>query len=301
MPAVPGYGPETIAGNGRLQGWGSIRLEDRKLIMENPKDRFIWDIPFFRSGYYDADLNLNYPSENDTALAIHLCLPFRKLITSAGQVVFMEHFKRLPLGPYHQSLNVNNGGELVLFSEDRQNYDLRLTIPQVKTITYEIGEDFLRLKAVLPSDKPITLEVLPQGSLPSSLTPHSFPRVSFIPDFLVTHELTNKSISAGKLATELMQMGIYWYDDVMAMGEWGLGAVETHHLDHPRSWYLGRLREKLLKYMGNIGYDRFGHFGLLFAWEQYPDYGRGGLMTFRKIMLAGICVLFIWDRNGFSK
>ncbi|MCA9427405.1 MAG: hypothetical protein KC994_20155, partial [Candidatus Omnitrophica bacterium] len=90
---------------------------------------------------------------------------------------------------------------------------------------------------------------------------------------------TGKSIPGNQLLTELIQQGIYWSPGVTSGGDWVLGAVETHRFDDPNSWYLKELRENLLHYLGYLGYDRFEHFGYLYPWNRYPDYGAGGLLN----------------------
>lgn len=290
------YGAETIASGGAIEGFDSIELKGKLLTLIPNGELFTWDLPFDRTGYYDYDLRLNYPSEKTTAGAYPLNLPFRKFVTSVGQTLFIEHFKRLPASgsslhdsagkskaghPYWLSINIAEGNQLLLRSEDRQNWDIKLSCPGQETIRYVIGEDYLRFQTE-PTREPITIEVLPRGVEEMPGNTIRFPQVTFDPDFLVKFDETGKEVSASRMASDLMQMGIYWASGITGGGEWGLFAAETHHLNDPRSWHLKQIRRNLLENMGRIGYDRFDHFGMMFSWGRYPDYGAGALLNSPK-------------------
>ncbi len=272
------FGPETIAIGGSLSGVKDGGIEKNKLTLAPTGEEMTWDLPFVRAGYYDADWCVNYPSGKTTAGAVPLTLPFRKFVTCAGQVVFIEHFKRLPVGPYYQWLNITGQNQFLMCGDNSLNYDLKVTLPGQDAVNYNIAEDRLSLTCHPPIG-PITIEVLPRGSeqLPGECLIH--PSVQFHPDFLAVYEPTGKMLSASGLLTDLLQMGIYWSPNITGGGEWGLNAVETHQFDDPRSWYARETRANLFKQLGFIGYDRMGHFGLYYAWGRLPDYGAGALLN----------------------
>lgn len=272
------HGPETIASGGSLGGFETATLNNDILILSGPDGEMHWDLPFERTGYYDADLHLNYPSPSEAAGASPLVLPFRRFVTSAGQYVNIEHFKRLPLGPWTHAFNTAEGSHLLLVGDNQLNCDVKLTCPGQSLIQCEVGEKQLRLKVRMTS-RPITIQVLPPGSEVPPGGAIVLPSVRFKPDFQVTCDLTNKRVAASVLMTDLVRTAIYWHPSMTVVGDWGLGAVETHLMDDPRSWYLKHLRAELLKMIAWIGYDRFEHFGMMFAWGRFPDYGAGSLLN----------------------
>ena len=272
------YGAECLTTGKKLQYISNLRLEGNKLWIEPLYADITWPLPFVREGYYDSDRFINYPHENNVLDATTLVLPVHELIGSSGQVARIEHFKRLPLGLYYLWINLAQGDELLMRSNPNENWDLLLTLPGVQRINYTIEEN-----AILFNGNGITdtmcIEVIQRASMQ---TPHdslALPLVKFTPDFTLSFEPTEKLISASQIATEFMQHGIYWYPTVTTTSDWILGAVETHLLDDPRSFYLKQIRQDILNTFGNIGYDRFEHMGYMYAWGRYPDYGAGGLLN----------------------
>ena len=77
----------------------------------------------------------------------------------------------------------------------------------------------------------------------------------------------------------LLSAGLYFYPGVMTGGDWLHGAVTTHQLDDPRSPAIRDLRRRRLLEAANVGYDRCGHFGLLYCWGNSPNYGDGGFLA----------------------
>lgn len=272
------FGPETIAGGGALKGVKEGQAMGNKLVLEPAGGDIAWDLPFVRAGYYDADWRINYPSGKSTAGAVPLSLPFRRFVTCAGQVVYIEHFKRLPLGPYYHYLNIAGSNQLLMCGDDHLNYDLKVTFPGQDAVNYSIAENSLQV-ICHPTGGPVTIEVIPRGSehLPDECMIH--PAARFTPDFLAMYEPTGKCLSASGLLTDLLQVGIYWSTKIQGGGEWGLNAVETHQFDDPRSWYAREMRGILFEQMGLIGYDRMGHLGMFYPWGRLPDYGAGGLLN----------------------
>jgi hypothetical protein len=103
-------------------------------------------------------------------------------------------------------------------------------------------------------------------------------QIRFLPDQEWTQSLTGKRVSLNTLVGEFMQQAVYFYPGVITGGDWLHGAVTTHQLDDPRSPYLAQLRRGLVE-AANVGYDRCGHFGLLYCWGRSPNYGDGSLLA----------------------
>lgn len=174
--------------------------------------------------------------------------------------------------------NVADGGELLLVGDPLLGADLLLNCPGSDSVGCTIADHALRLEGTFGS-RPVTIRVRPAGSPRPPGERTALPAVVFEPDFDVRCPLTGKAVGTSSLMTDLLRTGIGWHPGMTVVGDSGLGAVETHMLDDPRSWYLRRLRRELLRCIGHIGYDRFEHFGLMFAWGRFPDYGAGGLLN----------------------
>ena len=79
------YGPETIAAGGSLEGFQTAFVDRDALTLSGPAGtRWRWDLPFARSGYYDADLHVNYPTPRGTHGAVPLVLPLRRFVSCTG-------------------------------------------------------------------------------------------------------------------------------------------------------------------------------------------------------------------------
>jgi hypothetical protein len=125
----------------------------------------------------------------------------------------------------------------------------------------------------------VTFEVQPRGSEQVPGGAVVLPNVVFDPDPMIEYEPTGKRVPGSALMTDLLRMGIYWNPGVISGGDWGMGTMETHSMADPRSFYLAQLRSDIQRNIGNIGYDRFEHFGLMYAWGRLPDYGAGALLN----------------------
>lgn len=272
------YGMELVAAGGYLGPAGTITLATRTLVVSTSGSGFVWSVPFTRAGYYDADTHLNYPNDHDTLGASSLVLPFRELVGSSGNVTRVEHFKRLPLGRYFLPINIDDGGKLLMRSDSSQNWDVETHWSGQTQLTYDVRENLIHfISGAL--NAPFEMTVLAHGEHDSPENSLLLPNAAFVPDVSVTYEPTGKSISLSGLLSDFMRQGIYWAPSITSGGDWVIGAVESHLFDDPRSWYHKRLRHDLLQYLGNIGYDRFEHFGYLYPWGRYPDYGAGGLLN----------------------
>ncbi len=277
------YGLEAIAPGGALRNVAGIELVRNHLTIVPGEGGIEWDIPFVLDGHYDSDAHLNYPDSLSTNGATALTLPFRSFVGSSGQVTRVEHFKNLDQGDIILWLNIEDGQRLLMQSDLAQNWDLDINWPGCDRLYYEAKPDRLVLKAGNPklqANGPLTasihIEVARAGSREVPLSRFILPSCEFTPNFNVTFGPTGKSVPASRLMTELLRQGNYWAPIVNLRGEWVLGAVETHMFDDPRTYYASALRRDLLQYLGFIGYDRFEHFGHIYQWGRYPDYGAGG-------------------------
>ena len=68
------YGMETISSPGQIRGARNLELSGKQLTLDH-NGTIIWELPFVKAGYYDADTHLNYPNDRDTIGATELTLP----------------------------------------------------------------------------------------------------------------------------------------------------------------------------------------------------------------------------------
>ncbi|KXK29919.1 MAG: hypothetical protein UZ16_OP3001003141 [Candidatus Hinthialibacteria bacterium OLB16] len=272
------YGDELIADGGSIEPLKDVSVKKRQLSFNSTNGTLIWSLPFHREGYYDSDQFILYPNEKTTAGAQPLRLPFRKFVTSTGQIALIEHFMRLPRGTYFMTLNIEDGSQLLLCGNKENPYDLLLTLPGVAKINYDV-QDHALIFLCEGLTGTGSIEILPHRIIEVPEKNIYHPQAEFRPDFLVQDLFTQKMLSASEALSDLLSVGVYWNPGVSGGGEWGLSAVETHQFDDPRSWYLRQIREIQLQRIGLIGYDRFEHFGMAFAWDKLPDYGAGGLLN----------------------
>jgi len=279
------YGMETIAPGGALTPVANVELIRNVLSIKPTGNALRWEMPFVLDGYYDADAHLNYPDPRSTEGATPLILPFRCFVGSSGQVTRIEHLKRLDSGDVFLWLNIENGSRLLMQSDDTQNWDLDVLWSGCERLDYTTAPDRLTFannpgasgRNVLTA--PLRIETARRGSRETPMSSFVLPSCTFKPDFAVAYGPTGKTISASRLMTEFLRQGIYWAPVVNLRGEWVLGAVETHMFDDPRTYFNEALRCALLHYLGFIGYDRFEHFGHIYQWGRYPDYGAGGWLN----------------------
>ncbi len=268
------YGPELIAEGQAISGVSGLGLEGPKLRFNTAAGGFSWPLPFTREGYYDADTHLNYPDGKSTEGATPLGLPVRKFVASTGQTLFLEHFKRLPLGEHDTWLNLGQGNTVWLYGDAGFSGAASVKVEGETGLGFEVGETFLRLHSrTAEGNVEINLHV------DAGLAPVRPPEIKYEPEPEITCDLTGKSVPASPLASDLLAMAGYWHPGVIGGGEWLLDDVRTHWYSNPASHYHALLRDGLLAQLALIGYDRYEHFGLLFNWGCYPDYGAGGLLN----------------------
>jgi len=273
------YGHEWIASGQTITGLSGLRAEGPRLAMAYGHNPFSWPIPFIREGYYDADQHLHYPDPTTTANTQPMVLPVRKFVTSTGQTVFIEYFKRQQTGDdAFLWLNLKNGNRLWVFGDEGFGGHAALHLPHIEALFVEVRDDFLRVHS-RSAGETVELEIMAEPEGMEARFTTLVPETEFIPEFLVKNDLTGKTVQASPLATDLLDMAIYWHPSMMTSGEWMLDSVRTHWFTDARSVYGGMLREGLLTNFALIGYDRYEHFGMLFNWGQYPDYGAGGLLN----------------------
>lgn len=268
------YGEETVAAGGAITGAGVPTLNGSTLTFPDA-GTVAWPLPFVRAGYYDADARLQYPGVT-VADAAPCLFPVRKIVTSNGHTVFLEYFKRNPLGHQGLWLNLKNGSTFVLFGEPELGGHLEVHCPGQNVAYTSVAEDSLTL-SWNPTSGPVSITVHERGALPEQgVLP---PTMAFSPDFDVVFDETGKSAAASPLATDLLRMAMFWHPETIANGEWVFDAIRTFRYVDTRSDYDNFLRNSLINSLALLGYDRFEHFGMVFNWGQYPDYGAGGLLN----------------------
>ena len=271
------YGMNTVAVGGGIRGCASMSLGTRTLtITPVSGQKLEWDTPFYKPGYYDADAHLNYPNNMDTLGATPLVLPFKCFVSSSGNTLRIEYFKRLSSDPNYftarMPMNVQDGGKLLMQSDATQNWDLNTTWPGCTTLDYEPLEDRLTFKhSVASGSLVITVNARGAADVPSSA--FLVPKAAFVPDAQITYEPTGKTLGISQLMTELMRFGAHWHAYPRNFFSEFIVEADSYMLDDPRSFYMTQLRSTLLNEQKYVGYDRFGHFGHAFNWGRYPDYG----------------------------
>lgn len=269
------YGMETVTGAG-IRNVTTATLSANILTITGG-NTFMWDLPFLKDGYYDADTHLNYPHDTDTAGASALTLPFRCFVGSSGHTTRIEHFKRLPTGNYFLTLNIQDGSRLLMQSDRAQNWDIETLWTGATYLSYNPQSDRLTFTGTNMTG-PLEITVLPAGARDVPVNAFTMPKAVFTPDTEITFDPTGKTLPISRLMTEFMRNGIYFWPSTPPGGEWVIG-TEMHLLDDPRSWYIKKLRQDFLNEQAWMGYDRFEHFGCQYAWGRYPDYGAGGLLN----------------------
>ncbi len=269
------YGSNLVADGKSITGVSNPRIEDDRLLFDTAAGGVSWPFPFDRAGYYDADAHMLYPEPQVAGGASHV-MPIRKFLTSNSQTLFIEYFKRLPIGAHGLWLNLLNGNTFWVVGEPEIGGVLSVNCPGQTAAFPEVGENFLSLKwGVTPN--PVEVRALPSESdIPC--VPQR-PQMAFSPSFNVTFDQTGKAADASPLATDLLQMAIGWHPETMFNGEWVFDAVRTFRFVDTRSNYDEVLRRGFLSNLPLIGYDRFEHFGMIFNWGTYPDYGAGALLN----------------------
>lgn len=272
------YGTELVAAGQKITGVTQVQADGPRLMISVGAEGLAWPLPFLRSGFYDADRHLNYGDPEHLDNVTPLALPVRKFVSSTGQTLFIEYFKRLPLGPHGIWLNLLNGSRFWIFGDRGFGGHAGFHCPGQSALLYEVGEDYLRFRTK-SGPSTVEMELFPTEDDVRASFSFAQPAIRFEPEFEVTNDLVGKTVQAGPLATDMLQMAILWHPDMMLNGEWILDAVRTHWFGTSPSTYHAHLRDGLLRNLALIGYDRYEHFGMLFNWGQYPDYGAGGLLN----------------------
>lgn len=272
------YGEELVADARRITGIAAARPEGRRLTLETTAEGFSWPLPFMREGFYDADRHLNYPDPESAEGAVPLVLPVRKFVSSAGQVLFIEYFKRLPEGNHGVWLNLAQGARFGIFGDEGTGGHVAVHVPDQDAVRWEVGDDFLRLHTGEGAGT-VELDLFADAAELEESLDVALPAMTFEPERTVKYDFADKAAPASPLATDLLRMAGYWHPTIQSNGEWMLEAVRTHWFDSAPSAYHANLRESLFRNLSLVGYDRYEHFGMLFNWGQYPDYGAGGLLN----------------------
>ena len=268
------YGEDVVAAGGAIIGAGVPELSGPTLRFAN-QSTIRWAFPFQREGYFDASTGLCYPGTT-TVDAVPCRMPIRRFVTSNGQTVFMEYFKRLPVGPHDMWLNLSHGNRFYVAGDDGVCACIDVHCPGQTVARTQVANDHLTLYWDATT-APVTLTVHGAAGPPAYGIVR--PAMRFTPDFAVTCRETGAAAKASSLATDLLRMAMYWHPETICGGEWVLDGVRTFRFVDPRSTYDDFLRSKLLANFASLGYDRFEHFGMVFNWGACPDYGAGGLLN----------------------
>ncbi len=268
------YGEDVVAAGSAITGTGAPVLKGNVLTFAKA-GAIQWAFPFTREGFYDADAHLCYPGTTPTG-AVPECLPVRKFVTSNGQTVFIEYFKRHPVGNQPLWLNLAHGNRFFVLGEKELGGNLAVQCPGQTIVRTAVTDTSLVLRWN-PTAGPVSVTLLKQKSPPD--LDMARPAMAFSPDFTVTYDETGKTVPATPLATDLLRMAMFWHPETMSNGEWVLDGVRTFRFVDTRSTYDDFLRRGLINNLALLGYDRFEHFGMIFNWGQYPDYGAGGLLN----------------------
>ena len=171
------------------------------------------------------------------------------------------------LGPHHDSLWV---------CDQELATELHLTWPDAEHLACTVKDESLTYSATLQG----VLRVHIQASGTERVPGLHFEPLSLqvFPDQTLTQSLTGKQVSLNRLLQDFLQQGMYFYPGVITGGDWLHGAMSVHQLDDYRSPYFQSIHRSFLE-AANVGYDRCGHFGLMYCWGQSPNYGDGGFLS----------------------
>lgn len=242
-----------------------------------------WSVPFRRDGFYDADAHRSYPDPDSLDWEPYREV-FRKFVGGSGHARYVEEFKRVDsANPSAYGVGTRvaplwlGASHLLLMATDRDlATDLMIEWPGGERVEVTVHEDRLTFQA--PLQGTLRMQAMPAGRtrVPGDLFEPL--QIQFVPDQELVQSLTGKRVSLNALAGEFMQQAIYFYPGVITGGDWLHGAVSTHQLDDPRSPYWRDVGRAILA-AANVGFDRCGHFGLMYCWGRSPNYGDGGFLA----------------------
>lgn len=242
-----------------------------------------WCVPFTRAGYYDSDAHRLYPSPDSLESHPHR-ETYRKFIGGSGHVRFIEEFKRVE--PAHPS-SYGSGTtiaplilgpkNLLLLCGDRElGFDLLVHWPGAERLECLVEDDRLTFRGPLAGRLLVRVEPSGRTQIPGGA--FEMLGMKFTPDIALVQSLTGKRVGLNALVADFLSQGVNFHPGVITGGDWLHGAVTTHQLDDPRSPAVQRIRRALLE-AANVGYDRCGHFGLMYCWGDSPNYGDGGFLA----------------------
>jgi hypothetical protein len=170
-------------------------------------------------------------------------------------------------------------GGLLLVGDERVGADLDIVCTTAGALMpWTESEGSLSLNFLVVATNPITITARPRGQVRVPGDAFRPLALATTPVPVITEPVTGKQVAADRLLPALLQHGVFFQSSPPVTGEWVLGACELHQHDDPRSLYHKHVRDGLLAYAGNMGYDRYGRFGLLFCWARSPNYGDPGLL-----------------------
>ncbi|WP_165234495.1 hypothetical protein [Aquisphaera insulae] len=245
--------------------------------------RLTWTVPFVREGFYDADSHRLYGSADSLEFRPHREV-YRKFVGGSGHARFLEEFKRVePTRPSSYGAStviapivLGPSNRLLLCGDPEGGFDLDVHWPGAERLECLVADDRLTFRG--PITGRLTVRVEPSGRTMIPGDPFRYLTMKFLPDRTLTQSITGKSASLNALVADYLQQGLHFYPGVITGGDWLNGAITTHQLDDPRSPAVRDIRRALVE-AANFGYDRCGHFGLMYGWGDSPNYGDGGFLA----------------------
>lgn len=242
-----------------------------------------WTVPFALEGYYDVDLHRVYSDPKDPSKWSNETQLVRQVVGRSGHTQCTEMLKRtavvpgLPVPPGKLAVDhLNAAGGILLVGDRDMGWDLDIGFPDGADVVHRVlGETSMGFTAVTSAGRAITLGAYPSRSRRVPGDAFETLTMTVAPDVAVVEPLTAKRTTVNALLPELLQQGMY-HNRWTFMGEWLISALEIHRFSERRSGYLTQIRNEMLRYAGNLGWDRYGRFGLLYCWETSPNYGNTG-------------------------
>ncbi len=242
-----------------------------------------WSLPFRRDGFYDADAHRLYLSADSLESQSYREL-FRKFVGGTGHAKYIEELKRVnsshPSAFQHGTVTaplwLGASSAFKMVCDRELGCELHVEWPQVERLLCQVEKDSITFSGALHGIMRVRLRQ--SGTTHDTLARFEKLSLQVSPDVELEQSLTGKRVSLNLLLDEFFEQAIYFYPDVITGGDWLHGAVSTHQLDDERSPYVQKIHRSLIE-AANIGYDRCGHFGLMYCWGDSPNYGDGGFLA----------------------
>src|SRR5690606_10090891 len=130
---------------------------------------------------------------------VPLVLPVRKFVSSAGQVLFVEYFKRLPEGNHGVWLNLAQGARFGIFGDEGTGGHVAVHVPGQDAVRWEVGDDFLRLHTGEGTGT-VELDLFADAAELEESLDVALPAMTFEPERTVKYDFADKAAPASPLA-----------------------------------------------------------------------------------------------------